>query len=223
MEEFVATQIKYGLKYMPANIVKSYFLPKSSAETRALRARGFLRGVCHPNEDYTLLRQAHIQWVRFDIPFPFAAQGGESQEYRAFKERCRGYAERGFSVMAVTPFPNAFCSNGIDPRTQEGEARVREVAAFERVAREFEEVTLIVASLRLDCVVGELANVSREGAKRLIASGDVLLDHREATDADGRLAEGAVLSIRGVGKFRIGEVTGVTRKDRLRLTAMKYV
>ncbi len=130
MEEFVATQIKYGLKYVPANIIKSYFIPKHSAETRALRSRGFLCGVCHPNEDYKLLREAHIQWVRFDIPFPFAAQGGESPEYLAFKERCRGYAERGFSVMAVTPFPNAFCSNGIDPRTQEGEARVREVAAF---------------------------------------------------------------------------------------------
>ncbi|MBQ6021064.1 MAG: hypothetical protein IJL26_12905 [Clostridia bacterium] len=130
MEEFVATQIRYGLKYVPANLLKSYFLPKGSAETRALRARGFLRGVCHPNEDYKLLRDAHIQWVRFDVPFPFTPQGEESQDYLAFKERCRGYAGRGFSVMAVTPFPNAFASNGIDPRTPSDEARVREVAEF---------------------------------------------------------------------------------------------
>ena len=100
---------------------------------------------------------------------------------------------------------------------------VRPVGAFERVERRFEAVTLIVASMRLDCVVGELANVSREGAKRLIAAGDVSLDHREAADADMRVAEGAVLSVRGVGKFRIGAVDGVTRKDRLRLSAMKYV
>ena len=130
MEEFVATQIKYGLRYVPANILKSYCIPQSSPETRALRSRGFLRGVCHPNEDYALLREANIRWVRFDIPFPFTGQGGESPAYAAFKERCRGYAERGFSVMAVTPFPNAFVTNGIDPRTPEGEARVREVAAF---------------------------------------------------------------------------------------------
>ena len=130
MEEFVATQIKYGLKYVPANLLKSYFIPQSSAETRALRARGFLRGVCHPNEDYSLLREAHIRWVRFDVPFPFTEDGGETQAYAAFKARCRGYADRGFSVMAVTPFPNAFFVNGIDPRTPEGEARVREVASF---------------------------------------------------------------------------------------------
>ena len=100
---------------------------------------------------------------------------------------------------------------------------VRPICAFERAAREYEEVSLIVPSMRLDCVVGELANVSREGAKRLIASGGVSLDHREAQDADMRVAEGAVLSIRGVGKFRIGAETGVTRKDRIRLTAMRYM
>ena len=130
MEEFVVTQIRYGLKYVPVNILKSRFIPQSSPETRALRGREFLRGVCHPNEAYTLLREAHIRWVRFDVPFPFAEDGGESPGYTAFKDRCRGYADRGFSVMAVTPFPYAFFAAGIDPRTLEGEARVREVAAF---------------------------------------------------------------------------------------------
>ena len=130
MEEFVATQIRYGLKYVPMNLLRSCFIPRSSEETRALRERGFLRGVCHPNENYTLLREAEIRWVRFDIPFPFDGEGNESAGYAAFKARCRGYAECGFSVMAVTPFPNAFVSNGIDPRTPEGETKVRQIAAF---------------------------------------------------------------------------------------------
>ncbi|MCR5041928.1 MAG: hypothetical protein K6C36_07535 [Clostridia bacterium] len=130
MEEFVATQIRYGLKYVPVNIIKSFFIPKSSDDTRALRSRGFIMGVCHPNEDYELLRGAGIRWVRFDVPFPFTAQGEPSPGYAAFRERCRGYAERGFSVMAVTPFPDAFISAGIDPRTPEDESRIREVAEF---------------------------------------------------------------------------------------------
>lgn len=100
---------------------------------------------------------------------------------------------------------------------------VRGIGAYERVAREYEELTVIVASMRLDCVVGELAKASREGAKRLIAAGDVSVDHREATQADLRLAEGAVLSIRGCGKYRVGATSGVTRKDRLRLTVFRYV
>ena len=100
---------------------------------------------------------------------------------------------------------------------------VRPVRAFERIAREYEALTLIVASMRLDCVVSELANVSREGAKRLIASGEVSVDHREAADADTKVAEGAIISIRGHGKYRVGAIEGVTRKDRLRIRVERYV
>ena len=102
-------------------------------------------------------------------------------------------------------------------------ATVRAVGAFERITREFETLTVIVASMRLDCVVGELANVSRESAKRLIASGAVELDHRESADADERVAEGATVSVRGAGKYRIGETLGETRSARLRLRVLKYV
>ena len=130
MEEFVKNQIVYGLKYLPGNLLKSYFIPKSSEETEALRARGFLCGVCHPNEQYEALKNCGIGWVRFDVPFPLTPEGALQPGYTAFRERCRGYADRGFKVMAVTPFPDAFIKNGIDPRTPEGEGRVRETAAF---------------------------------------------------------------------------------------------
>lgn len=100
---------------------------------------------------------------------------------------------------------------------------VRTADAFERIERKYEIIMITVASLRLDCIVGEIANQSREGAKRLIASGAVELDHREVTESDRRVCEGDVLSVRGKGKFRIGAVTGVTRKDRLRLTIQRYV
>ncbi|MBR0509063.1 MAG: hypothetical protein IJJ85_03010 [Clostridia bacterium] len=130
MEEFVKNQIVYGLKYLPGNLIRSYFIPKASDETRSMRARGFLCGVCHPNEDYDLLRQGEIEWVRFDVPFPLDPDGALTPGYQTFKERCRGYADRGFHVMAVTPFPDAFVKNGIDPRTPAGEEKVRETAQF---------------------------------------------------------------------------------------------
>ncbi|MBR5428015.1 MAG: hypothetical protein IK118_06680 [Clostridia bacterium] len=130
MEEFVKNQLVYGLKYLPYNLIKSYFIPRSSAETKALRKRGFLCGVCHPNETFDLLREGEIEWVRFDVPFPLTPDGEEKPEYTAFKARCKSYADRGFSVMAVTPFPDAFLSNGIDPRKPAGEREVRRVAQF---------------------------------------------------------------------------------------------
>lgn len=130
MEEFVANQIRYGLKYLPANLAKSFVLPRRSAETKALRDRGFLCGVCHPNENYQQIKEANIGWVRFDIPFPFAADGQESESYRQFKARAQGYVDRGIKVMAVTPYPEDYIAAGMDPRTPEGEEKVRRTARF---------------------------------------------------------------------------------------------
>lgn len=130
MEQFVLDQIKYGLKYLPANAVKSHFIPKSTDETKAMRKRGFVCGVCHPDENFALLREANIGWARFDIPFPFDADGNESDGYRAFKKRAKSYADNGIRVMAVSPFPDSFVEHGIDPRTPEGKEGVRKVARF---------------------------------------------------------------------------------------------
>lgn len=100
---------------------------------------------------------------------------------------------------------------------------VRPVSPGERLERRYEESVVTVASMRLDCLVREFAKVSREAAQKLIASGAVELDHREETDADTRVAAGSTISVRGAGKFLVGEEQGTTRKDRIRVKVSKYV
>ena len=78
MEQFVLDQIRYGLKYIPKNIAKSFFVKKRNEETEAIRKKGFIRGVCHPRENYQLLKDANIEWIRIDICFPFDKDGGVS-------------------------------------------------------------------------------------------------------------------------------------------------
>lgn len=130
MEQFVLDQIRYGLKYLPANLLKSFFIPRQTDETRALRKRDFLCGVCHPTENFEQLREANIRWTRFDIPFPFRADGSESESYLSFKAKCRRFADHGIRVMAVSPFANGFVDHGMDPRTPEGKKEVMRVAEF---------------------------------------------------------------------------------------------
>ena len=130
MEQFVKDQIEYGLKYIPRNLAKSFFMAKTNDAVKEMRRRGFIRGVCHPNEHYGQLKEANIEWIRIDISFPFEKDGSLSPYYLGFKERCRGYAERGIKVMAVTPYPKDYFDCGIDVRTPEGEDRVREIARF---------------------------------------------------------------------------------------------
>jgi hypothetical protein len=87
MEQFVADQIRSGLKYLPANLAKSYFIKKSNAETMAMRSKGFICGVCHPNENFAQLKEANIGWIRFDIPYPYEKDGSISAHYNGFKEK----------------------------------------------------------------------------------------------------------------------------------------
>ena len=130
MEQFVLDQIRYGLKYLPSNLVKSFFIPRQSAQTKAMRKRDFLCGVCHPTENFAQLREANIRWTRFDVPFPFNNDGSQSESYAAFKAKCRRFAANGIKVMAVSPFANDFVDHGMDPRTPAGKKEVVRVAEF---------------------------------------------------------------------------------------------
>lgn len=130
MEQFVIDQIKYGAKYIPLNIAKYPFIKKSTKETRDLRSKEFICGVCHPSSDYKQIREANIGWVRFDIPFPFNKEGEIQQSYLNFKLAAKEYQKNGIKVMSVTPYPRDYFDFGVDPRTEEGKEKVREIARF---------------------------------------------------------------------------------------------
>ena len=130
MEQFVKDQITYGMKYLPINWLKSYFIKKDSQETREFRKRGFICGVCHPSKDFEQIKAANIGWVRIDIPYPYDRNGQISEAYLHFKEWALTYKNNGMKVMAVTPYPKIYIANGVDVRTIEGEKKVREIARF---------------------------------------------------------------------------------------------
>lgn len=91
------------------------------------------------------------------------------------------------------------------------------------IARQFQELRGTVSSLRLDCVVAFLGNLSRSSATRLIASGLVALNGTQLDMVDKTISPGDKLSIRGVGKFVFSGQDGVSRKDKLRLIFKKYI
>ena len=90
------------------------------------------------------------------------------------------------------------------------------------LSRKTEDRTAVVASLRLDAVVSEMASLSRAKAKELIGSGRVLVNGVEE-EASRILAPGDQVSVRGTGKFRFVEDSGSTRKDRKKIRYQKYI
>lgn len=109
-----------------------------------------------------------------------------------------------------------------------GRDRVR-VRALDALPPDFvpekrrEAVSDTVASPRLDCVVAALANLSRETAQKQIRQRLVEVNYQTAEKEDAALNDGDILSVRGVGKFRILSLTQRTRRGRLRLEAEKYI
>ncbi len=89
--------------------------------------------------------------------------------------------------------------------------------------RRFAPITDTVASPRADSVVAALANLSRERACALLRAGAVEIDYEPICDKDTPVTEGAVIVIRGKGKFIIRSLSEQTRKGRFRLQADKYL
>lgn len=131
MENFILDQIRPTLKHLPVNLIKSYFKPQSNKATiKFLETTGFIKGICHPCENFEQVKGANIEWTRFDVPFPFDADGNETPAYKGFKERVKSYRDNGIKVMAVTPFPDNFLHNGCDVRNEEGKKKIAEISEF---------------------------------------------------------------------------------------------
>lgn len=80
-----------------------------------------------------------------------------------------------------------------------------------------------VSSLRLDAVAASGFSLSRGKAADLIASGRVQLNHRECVKPDHAVAQGDVLSCRGLGKCVLTEVGGPSKKGRILIVLERYV
>ena len=78
-----------------------------------------------------------------------------------------------------------------------------------------EERRASVASLRLDCIVGCVARLARGRAEEAISQKLVSVNGRTETRPDRKLNLPATVSVRGVGKFKLLELAGETRKGRL--------
>ncbi len=86
----------------------------------------------------------------------------------------------------------------------------------------FEEINGTVSSLRLDCIVSHLLNLSRDASDKLITSSKVMNNSRLITDGAKQVSQGDIISIRGYGKYVIDEVGDRNKKGRIRIYCKKY-
>jgi RNA-binding protein YlmH len=91
-----------------------------------------------------------------------------------------------------------------------------------RYKHSYIELNVTLSSLRLDCVVSCVANVSRTVAEQLILSGMVTLNGSECLKKDKVIDISDVISVRKKGKFKIFESCGLSKKGKFKLKVLKY-
>lgn len=137
------------------------------------------------------------------------------------------YIDGKFAYAFVLPGLADFLLTKPCPLTTVGRDKVRVYAENLDHAvsfkRDFECKSLLVSSLRLDCVVSGVLGVSRDKCDKLISMGAVTRNYEISDKAHTEVKDDDVISVKGYGKYRI-RLTGVfSKKGKIKVNAMKYI
>lgn len=89
--------------------------------------------------------------------------------------------------------------------------------------RNYEEIELIVSSLRIDTVIARIVNVNRDKAKEMIKNKLVTVNYDILSKYDYTLKENDIFSIRKLGKYKYVGIVNRTKKDNYIIEIDKYV
>jgi len=101
--------------------------------------------------------------------------------------------------------------------------RRTEIAPSYEAERAYEDMTVHVSSMRLDGIVNQLTGEGRAASAELILRGLVDQNYFTSENVSAEVKPGDIISVRGYGKFVIGEADGTTRSGRLRVHCRKYI
>ena len=88
---------------------------------------------------------------------------------------------------------------------------------------ERKEIRDTLASLRLDSVIASGFRMGRSAAAQYVSAGKVAIGGLPCEKPDKTVAEGAKISVRGLGKIQLTTVNGQTKKGRLSVVIHRYV
>ena len=107
-------------------------------------------------------------------------------------------------------------------RFQKSTIQVLEIDELSKIEQNFEEITVIVPSYRLDSIVTEIARTSRSKAVELIEAERVYINFEICTKNSKTIKIGDIITIRGKGRFKIAEELGNTKKDNIRIKILTF-
>ena len=132
--------------------------------------------------------------------------------------------ENGADIIVIDEI-SKYILNNLGQLTRFGKAKIEELNINEIRQPEIkkEELRITVPSLRLDSIIGELANCSRTLASEIIMGQRVFVNYENETQNSKLVKPGDVIVIRGKGKFNILRIDGITKKGKTVVIVEHYI
>ena len=94
---------------------------------------------------------------------------------------------------------------------------------IENYTKKYEEIELIVSSLRIDNVISNIIGTSREGIKRKFLDDEIILNYEICHKLNYELKENDIFSIRKYGKYKYNGVIKRSKKNYYIIECLKYI
>lgn len=103
----------------------------------------------------------------------------------------------------------------VRPKLMEGEFQLS-------IRPEFEERMEMIASNRIDCIIAKAYHLSRSEAADYLSAEKVFLNGKTITNCNQTCEAGAIISVRGKGRFIFETDNSFSKKGKLRVRLMLY-
>ena len=92
-----------------------------------------------------------------------------------------------------------------------------------KIKLNIKSIDITVPSLRIDVVLSELFNLTRNSTKAKINNSDLFVNSKEMYFAAYNVQNDDIISFRKCGKFKIGNVQRITKSGKIVLNIQKYI
>ena len=124
--------------------------------------------------------------------------------------------ENGADIICKSNISKFIASNiNTLTRFQKSKITIENISDLEYNEPEKQIFKIIVQSMRLDSIIAELANTSRNKAQELIQQERVFVNFKEELRASLKIEENSYITIRGKGRFKINKILNTTKSGRI--------
>lgn len=89
--------------------------------------------------------------------------------------------------------------------------------------RKYEEIELIVSSIRIDTVISRLIGISRDSVKKIFQDNEIILNYEVLSKINYNLNNNDIFSIRKYGKYKYLGIIKTSKKDNYIIKIYKYI